>query len=186
MRLFVALDLDPAVRDRLLAVAAGEPLSGQGVKWVRPEALHVTLRFLGAVDPARISAVTRAMREATFGRCSFAVTMRGLGCFPSRRAPRVFWAGMDRCAPLGELVAVLEAELRKAGFAPDDRPFRPHVTLARIRRPGVRPQGDWDRDRPDFGTQTVEEITLYESRHEARHPTYIPIHRTRLEGSGDS
>jgi len=111
-------------------------LSGD-VAWVKPGNLHLTVKFLGDVAQDRIGAVVTALDAAALGLPVFDAALRGLGAFPSITRPRVIWAGMTEGAgAMVELAGRVEEALAAVGFARDARPFSPHVTLGRVRRPG--------------------------------------------------
>jgi 2'-5' RNA ligase len=106
------------------------------VKWVAPDLLHITVRFLGGVAEARLPQVEQAAEAAASQSQSFSVRLAGLGAFPHARAPRVIWAGLEAGPGLDALVTLagrVEAELRARGFPPEERAFSPHITLARTR-----------------------------------------------------
>jgi len=139
-RLFVAAPLADAARDAIRAVVepirAQEP-EGRGVRWVRLDGLHVTLRFLGPTEDDRLAALEAAVREAARGAVPFDITIGGAGVFPPVGRPRALWLGIrDGAERLAELAARLNECLVAAGWPGDDRPFRAHLTLARA--DGVR------------------------------------------------
>lgn len=128
MRLFVAVTPPAAaVRDLVQALSAeldGEP----GPRWVRPEVWHLTLAFLGEVEECRLDQLTTRLARAAHRHESFTLAINGAGCF----GDRVLWAGLtgDRCA-LVSLAATVVAAARRSGIVLEDRPYRPHLTLAR-------------------------------------------------------
>lgn len=127
MRLFVAIDLPEDVKQTVATLCRG--LSG--VRWLPPEQLHLTLRFIGEVDDAVIAAIHRELVKIT--RPPFPLTLNGVGCFPSPRRPRVLWVGLNGGEPLMQLQHEVETAVVAAGLPPDERPFSPHITLARLR-----------------------------------------------------
>ncbi len=105
-----------------------------------PGNLHLTLKFLGAVPETRIDSVAGALGEASLRARPFEARIRGLGAFPSADRPRVVWAGVeDGASEMIELARCVDAALAALGFPRDERPFSPHVTLGRVRRPGRDP-----------------------------------------------
>ena len=111
------------------------------VSWVAPENLHVTVKFLGNVDEARVQSVIDALRTAVRGHAPFDLEVGGLGAFPSATRARVLWAGLiGGTTPLGALAASVEDALAQLGFPREDRPFSPHITLARVREPRRSPE----------------------------------------------
>ena len=133
-RLFIAVELTPAARryteESLSIFKEGLP---SGVRWVRPEGVHLTLKFLGNVSNDAIPTIESGMRRAAEGICPFTVRVQGAGCFPSSRRPRVLWLGLQ-----GELESLLTAQsrledsLEVLGVDRESRRFRPHLTLGRV------------------------------------------------------
>lgn len=147
-------------------------------RWVEPDSLHLTLRFLGNVEPEALERVRAEL--ASVRAAPFPMALDGRGTFGPRAAPRVVWlgvsAGLDACTALAKQV---EAACQRAGLEPEDRPFRAHVTLARARREGDRlpPLPD----PPALAPWTVEDFVLYESRLHQQ-PRYVPLARYALLG----
>jgi 2'-5' RNA ligase len=132
--LFVAAPVPAPARDRVAALVASlpEPPDGRPVRWVRFDALHLTLRFLGPTLDERIAAVEAAMAAAAAGEPSFRVALGGAGAFPSTRRPRAIWLGVGAgVESLTRIARRLEDALVDAGWTRDARPFRPHLTVAR-------------------------------------------------------
>jgi 2'-5' RNA ligase len=134
-RLFVAVPLPSgsimACRTLVEQVRSG-PL-GRVPRWVHLDNLHLTVRFLGDTPPDLVPDVALAVRDALAGRRSFDVELAGAGLFPGPRKPRTLWLGMERGAEeLGALADALDAPLTPLGWPPDERPYRPHLTIARL------------------------------------------------------
>jgi len=141
VRLFVALPLPEELQDRLAAL--GEPLPG--VRWLPAENLHVTLRFIGKVEGHQAREIDAEL--ARVESPAFPVTVRGIECHGNGGRARMLWAGIEANAALGALHGRIEAALRRAGFPPEGRKFRPHVTVARIKsNPGARLQSFLSRN----------------------------------------
>ncbi len=144
IRTFIAIELNDAHRRALAEVQAQlkrDP-AARNVRWVAPESIHVTLKFLGGVDAGKIPAVERAVAEACSGFSPFTLTMGGLGAFPNAKRPRVLWVGIGGAVETVEQLAdKIEAACNALGFAREDRPFSPHLTLGRVKRE-ARPS-DW-------------------------------------------
>jgi len=137
-RLFVAVPLADDVRravGQLMEDVAGAPIEERAVgqpRWVRVDGLHLTLRFLGATPDVRQQELAAAIRAAAEGVAAFQVTLRGGGAFPNPARPRVLWVGIaEGAAELASLADRVNAEVNRLGWTPDDRPFAPHLTLAR-------------------------------------------------------
>lgn len=138
MRLFFAVLLDDQTRRHVALVqeAMKRSLAGQRIAWVREENLHLTLRFLGEQDEQGARRAMEVAQSVAQGHSPFRFTVRGAGVFPDPRHARVLWVGVEEPAePLYQLARRLEGELRQKGFPPEDKPFRSHITLARIKVP---------------------------------------------------
>jgi len=141
LRLFWALEIGAAARARAARVAAAlrDQPGDDGVRWVREESLHVTLRFLGATDPARVADLEREVGLATRGITPFSVSLAGAVLFPSPRRARVVALELAPEAELGALAERVERGAVAAGFPAEARGFRPHLTIGRARdRRGIR------------------------------------------------
>lgn len=125
IRLFVALPLPPALSDHLAALAHGLP----GARWVEPERMHLTLRFIGEVNGAQADDIADALD--TIHMPDFDLELRGLGTFTEKRGPAVLWAGVRPNEALARLRGKVENALVRVGLPPERRKFHPHVTLAR-------------------------------------------------------
>ena len=174
MRCFVAIDLPPAVRaaledecERLRAVAPRAD-----VRWVRVAGMHLTLKFLGEVPEEMLAGIRNALSAAAAATPPMVLACTGLGVFPGSSKPRVVWAGItEGLQDLGRLAAAVERAVEPFGFAPERRPFRGHVTLARVRSPrGVRPlaRAVEVAGCAPFGSWSASHVVLYRSR---LHPT---------------
>jgi 2'-5' RNA ligase len=188
VRLFVAVELGAAVVDAAMEVVGelrrrGSRLAPRArVTWQAAERLHVTLVFIGRVDPARAAEILDAL-QPPFEGPPFQMRVTGLGVFAGRGAPRVLWAGIgDGRERLVQLQRDVAARLIRVGVAIDAGPFHPHVTLARVREPaGLRVRAWLDgMDAVDLGVAPVEAITLFESRPSPRGSTYVVLGRTRV------
>lgn len=171
MRLFVALEIPAEVRDAFAALiqelrAADSSFSKNRARWVRPETLHVTLKFIGHVDTARLDAIRPALADVR-SESPVALRFRGLGFFPNDRRPRVFWAGIEGSSNLAPLASEIDARLKKLGIAGETREFAPHLTLARFDPPGISDglsavaQENMARE---FGATRTGEFHLFESK----------------------
>jgi len=178
MRLFIALDIDDAIRERITRFADGVRGFAPDARWVRPESLHVTLKFIGeqpepAVDQIKheLGMIRADAAEIQFCRYGF---------FPTAKSPRVFWVGMEPGPQLAALATAIDDKLSSLGIPKEDRAFSPHLTLAR----GVSGSGSprWRKGdgpnrifshlqeklsalaSPEFGTMTAREFFLYQSQ----------------------
>lgn len=188
VRSFVALLLPDAVRARLARGVAALRSQAPELAWVRADNLHLTLRFLGAVDAAAVEVACRAVQTAAAGIPSFRMGLEGLGAFPTPRAARVVWAGVGTGrATVVALQAALERELVAQGIPPDGRPFHPHVTLARARdRRGARDLEAVLGAGPRFGECPVGAIHLMRSDLTAGGARYAILAEAALSGLGSA
>jgi 2'-5' RNA ligase len=171
VRLFVALEIPTEVREDFAALinelrAADSSFSKNRARWVRPENLHVTLKFIGHVDTGKLDAIRAALGEVRADG-PVALRFRGLGFFPNGRRPRVFWAGMEASPNLAALATEIDLRLKKVGIAGEAREFEPHLTLARFDPPGISDglseiaQQNVARE---FGAARTGEFHLFESK----------------------
>lgn len=142
--MFVALGISSEVRENLAAWIQElrkmePPPTGNRARWVKPENLHITLKFIGEVPAEKGDAIRAALSEVRSNQ-HLEVRFRGLGFFPGEKYPRVLWAGMEPSSNLAPLAAEIEARLGKLGIAAEKRQFTPHLTLARFEPPGISDQ----------------------------------------------
>lgn len=126
-RLFVSIDLPPAVKRELAEICLGLP----GARWVADEQIHLTLRFIGEVDAGVFQGIREGLAEIRGS--AFALRLVGIGFFPPRRQPHVLWAGVEPVEPVVALRNRVESLLVRLGIDPEGRKFSPHVTMARLR-----------------------------------------------------
>jgi 2'-5' RNA ligase len=166
VRLFVALEIPTAVQDNFAAMIHElRPLAPQ-FKWVRAESLHITLKFIGEASTENLGAIRNALSAV---RCkqNIELCFRGLGFFPNEKRRSVFWAGMEASGNLEELAGDIDRMLEQVGIPRELRPFKPHLTLARIKpqripkKFGVAVQQNATRE---FGTLNTREFHLIESK----------------------
>ena len=133
MRLFAAVNLSAELRQALRAAAAPLRDAGLPVKWVDPDGVHLTLKFLGDVAADRLPELSEALDRACAGMRGFDVALGGFGAFPSAAHARVIWLGCEAAPPLELLQHAVEREYATLGFPVEGRPFRPHLSLGRAR-----------------------------------------------------
>lgn len=133
MRLFIALSLPAAERERLYTAALPLREAALPVRWVDPDSLHLTLKFLGEVRPEHVDEVREALLEVTAKQSPFSVPLGGFGALPTLRRPRIVWARAEPVPELRFLKHDLEWGLAELGFEREDRAFHPHITLGRAR-----------------------------------------------------
>ena len=184
VRCFVAIELPDPVRRRLGDLQERLARQCRGVRWVRPDAIHVTLKFLGDVPDAQLAPVSEAVSDVASQCMPFEFEVRSAGCFPPQRSARVVWAGVENTTEaLATCQDLCENAFVELGFARESRSFSPHLTLGRVKDP--RSAGDLRKrvaELGDFdgGTVIVSELILFESRLSKQGAQYVPVHRAAL------
>jgi 2'-5' RNA ligase len=189
LRTFIAVETGKAIRDRCVALQEGLAQAAEGVKWVEPENLHVTLLFLGEVEDRTVPTLCRAVAEVCAGHGRFRLSIEGVGCFPNPRRPRVVWVGVG--AGGGELIALheaLEPPLLALGcYRREERRYTPHITLGRVRGEGstaalaaaLAHKAQWQA-----GITEVREVRVLSSELTPKGPIYTILSRAKLGGGG--
>ncbi len=188
MRLFVALDLPDDVREALRDLIARLKPVCTSARWVRPEGMHVTLKFIGhaiADGDAEKLAATRAALAAVRSSEPVEIRYRGVGFFSDARRPRVIWCGVEASANLAQLAADIERGLEPLGIPAEKHPFVPHLTLARFKSPekidALAPSAaEWASR--DFGSAHETEFHLFESILKSGGSEYRKIESYRFAG----
>ncbi len=169
MRLFVALDLPDEVRRAIGELIAELRPKCRDARWVRPESMHLTLKFIGHAvkdDDAKKLAAVRAALEAVHSNRPVEMQFRGVGFFPNARRPRVVWCGVEASENLAEIAAGIERALEPLGIPREGRAFVPHMTLARLDTPHAVPElarAAEELQSRDFGAARETEFVLFES-----------------------
>lgn len=160
MRLFVALDVSAEIREQLVTFMAKSKQGAPGIRFVRPEGLHITLKFLGRTPACEIDEITSALDRICHP--VFRLSVAETGFFPDRKRPRIFWAGIkDAGGSAVRLAANIGHACTLVGFAPEANSWRPHITLARLGRKSSSFTAT--SQSPSFGMMMVTEFHLYES-----------------------
>ena len=165
MRLFVALDIPDAVRRALRELIARLKPECPDARWVRPEGMHLTLKFLGETDGAKLDSIKAALSPIHSDR-PVDLDFRGLGFFPHEFHPRVIWCGVKGSSNLAILAASVDAALQPLGFSRESREFSPHLTLARFdshKGLDTLVRAANNLKSYDFGSARQSEFYLYQS-----------------------
>lgn len=184
MRTFAAVELAGSVKEAVEAL--NRRLRGYGAQasWVRPENMHLTLRFFGDVAEEQVVRLADKISEGSKGIAPFSLCVRGIGAFPNVRRPSVLWAGVDPTeGGLSLLHTAAENAARAIGLPPDDKAFHPHVTLARIRDARTaRPLMEAVEGEAGFdaGAFDVRGMTLFSSELTPRGPIYRVVREFAL------
>lgn len=196
MRIFVGVDLQEAIRDKMATFLAGVSGFAPEARWVRAESLHVTLKFIGEQKPEQVEAIQQRLR--TISGSEVEIRFAGYGFFPSPRAPRVFWIGIQAGPALAQLAAAVDSATAELGVPREERDYSPHLTLARAgRRSGDPKWRKGDGPNPvfgvlqkrlaqmgeiEFGTMTANKFILYQSQLSPAGSKYVKLERFALRG----
>ncbi len=178
MRLFIALDLLDAIRDRITLFIEGVSGFVPDARWAKPESLHVTLKFIGEQPEATVESIKQAL--STIESSAPEIHFRGYGFFPTAKSARVFWIGMEATAQLTALASAIHDKMPALGVSKETRSFSPHLTLARSAGGSGSPRRN-EKDAPnrifqrlqeklsalptpEFGTMTPRSFFLYQSQ----------------------
>ncbi len=194
MRLFVALDIDDAIRQRLSVFLDGVRGFAPDANWARPENLHITLKFIGEQARERLDAIRASLASLPTAVALIEISFRNYGFFPTAKSTRVFWVGIEAGEPLAALAKSVDVALSRVDIPEETRAFSSHLTLARSgsgrpqRTHGDRPNKKFQRLQEklaampplDFGTMTTREFFLYESKLSPAGARYSKLERFRF------
>ncbi len=185
MRIFFALDIPAEIRNRMTDYMERARRYAPGARWARVEGLHVTLKFVGEVQEAKITEMKAAL--ASVKAAPFDVTFKDVGFFPNERSPRVFWIGVHAGDALAQLAANIDQALAAVGIDREEKPYRPHLTLARA---SSAQDGRQELKQlsllmeketaPQFGTMTAREFWMYQSQPQKGGSKYVKLERWGL------
>lgn len=181
MRCFIAIELPEGIRDRLADLQTQLANLGRAVRWTKPGSIHLTLKFLGEVPDQQIADVCTTAKRIAVAIPEFDLEITGVGCFPPRGPVRIVWAGIPQSpAPLLACQKECEAGFGSLGFAPENRPYSPHLTIGRVNDPLAGPRiREALRQFTDFtaGSFTAEELIVFQSDLRPSGPIYTPLAR---------
>ena len=184
MRSFIAIELPEAVHRRLAALQERLRPQARGISWTRPEQIHLTLKFLGEVPDADVPRAVETARNVARQHGPFDLTVAGAGCFPPHGPARILWVGIP--SPPADLLTCqknLQKSFAAIGFTPENRPFHPHLTLARVKDPRAGQDARATVERAaDFhaGSFRAAELVFFQSVLQRTGPVYTPMARLPL------
>jgi 2'-5' RNA ligase len=182
VRLFIGVDFPQALMESVCEVQRVLRPHDSALRWVRPESIHLTLKFLGTVEAERSLSVDAALKRVQAP--AFKVSVSGVGFFPNVRAPRLLWAGV-RSESLERLAHSIDGQMAAAGFPAETRKFTPHLTLARCRGGRAMPRDVVRAAQQftdfEFGSYTVECFYLYESLLDGSGEIHKRLHQYDLD-----
>ncbi|MGE5586825.1 MAG: RNA 2',3'-cyclic phosphodiesterase [Clostridia bacterium] len=178
IRCFIAVFLDPALRPQVVALQRHLAQSGADVKWVEPENLHFTIKFLGDVEESRLAGLAASLRACVGEVNPFELSLGAAGAFPRLQDPRVIWVGVEAGRqPFVTLASMVEEAMKAEGFKREGKGISPHLTVGRARS-GRNLHALADRlasSAPLEGTMKVDKIQLVASELTSRGPIYNPV-----------
>lgn len=183
IRAFIAIDLHSDVQQKLGDVIRRlKPLTGDTVRWVPENNIHITLKFLGDTSPSNLEILKKIITSEAARYVPMELTLTALGAFPNLRRPRVIWVGVEAPPALAAITRGIEAETLRLGYAAEDRPFSPHLTLGRLSHNAspddIRKIGELLVRFPTTldAAVTVKTVTLFRSDLLPGGAVYTPIH----------
>ncbi|HEY7404064.1 MAG TPA: RNA 2',3'-cyclic phosphodiesterase [Candidatus Angelobacter sp.] len=180
MRIFIALDIPAEIRKRMNEYMERARSYAPDARWAHVEGLHVTLKFVGEASDALVQQIKTAL--GAIKATPFPVKFESVGFFPNPKGARVFWIGVDGGDPLARLAATVDAATEKLGVAREEKPYHPHLTLARASSHPLRELAPLlNGPPPQFGTMTAQEFFLYQSQPQKGGSKYTRLERFRLE-----
>lgn len=192
MRVFVALDLTPEARKEIEKLLKNLAKKYWKVKWEKSEKVHITLAFFAHLDEEKLALLKEVCQKIAENLTAFALSFKGLGCFPDFDWPRIIWLGLKGdLKSLAGLEQKLRERLKESGFETEKRPFHPHITLGRIKRARGRERREIGRQikglrKLDFKSQwLVDKLVIYESKCLAEGSVYRKIKEFSFERIND-
>ncbi len=182
IRTFVALEIKEELKKSLAAVQQKIGAAAGGIKWVKPDNMHLTLKFLGQTREDKISDISDVLESIAGGLNSFAVAVSGFGAFPNINNPKVIWAGLKADETLFELQKEIETALESLGFIREKRPFSPHLTIGRVRDSSAKKKlkNVFEDIKADIDSFEVKNITFYKSDLMPDGPVYTVLKSIQL------
>jgi RNA 2',3'-cyclic 3'-phosphodiesterase len=184
-RIFIAIKVKPEAKLAGIMTSLRSGLARERITWVDPANIHLTLAFLGNTEEARIRVVEAMLAKECNGFGEFCLTLKGSGVFRSIRDPRVIWVGIENPELVTRLNDKIINGLADNGFKPDNKPFRPHITLGRIKQimnPEVLSKELAKHAGDHVQEVEVKEVILYESILQSTGPVYKPLGSFSLKG----
>ncbi len=185
MRTFIGIRLADGLRSAVVELCDELRRASVRVKWVEPENVHFTLRFLGETDDVAVPAIAESLKNVVSSVPMFSIELCGVGAFPNVKKPRVLWVGIEPAdGPLLELKRAVDGALADHGFSPEEgRPFHPHVTLGRVkdsRVANVLTEPLCRAADTALGVMEVRDVAFIRSTLSPRGPQYTDLYRLQL------
>lgn len=166
MRAFIAIDLEPEIKETLQSLVRDLKTARADIRWVNAEGMHLTLKFLGSIDESQVPRVEEILAGIARHHSPFPLRLERTGAFPGEKSPRVLWVGFAADPELLAVQEEIEHALEAEGCERERRGFTPHLTLGRVKGPDrvAKAMAELEKRRGDsFGAMTVRKIALFES-----------------------
>jgi len=185
IRSFIAIEIPQSLKARIEELQKGLRRTEADVKWVSPQGIHLTLKFLGNIRQEDVERISQAVGPIVSAWEPFEVRIQGMGRFPSSRNPRVIWVGLDQGKEnVHSLQQAIEGKTGELSFPPEGRPFSPHLTLGRVRSPRGRmalAQALEKNKEVEVGTFRVNEVFLFQSELKPTGAVYTKLRDFRMK-----
>lgn len=183
MRTFIAVELPETIKKKIGELQAPLKKTNAFVSWVKPENIHITLKFLGEVPEEKINEVFSATELALKNAGKFKMNLKGTGAFPDSKRPRIIWIGAEKGGEeLSNMAGKLEEEMEKIGYPKENRKFSPHFTMGRVKSPkNIEKLMELVKS-TDFETEDIEvnEVTVMKSQLHPAGAIYTPLKKIAL------
>lgn len=188
MRAFIAIEISDEIKEALGRVEAHLKYAGADVKWVRPENIHLTLKFLGEISEEKTAEVKAVLDLIAGSTVPFEVTIKDVGAFPNIEGPRVIWVDLEKgVAQVIALAGAIDEALAKIGFTKDNRPFSPHLTIGRVRSSHNKSKladkvssTTSNSDLADVSAHQIKSVILFRSTLTPQGPIYTKLHEAQF------
>ncbi len=183
IRSFIAIELGSDLREGIAGIQEKLRSSRADVRWVKPESIHLTLKFLGDIEEGDVDSIADCLKRAADGLSPFTVEIREVGAFPNLRNPRVLWVGVSENSSLSMIQSKIEEEIEGLGFPREGRPFRPHLTVGRVKSPKLKDKLTEVLEKvraQELGALPVEELILFRSELRPAGAVYTKLRTVKL------
>lgn len=185
-RVFIALRIKPGDRLTIAVDKMRKELAGDHIRWVDMNQLHITLAFLGDTEDVKIDRIALLLDEIAEMTEEFSFRVTALGVFRNLKDPRVIWAGIETEEKLDNLYKSIRTGLKDLGIETEERPFKPHLTVGRVK--SIKNSANLAKILEDYHDKHLQnvmvyELILYESILDSSGPTYIPLHKSRMQSA---
>lgn len=185
MRTFIAIEISEDIRSILGQIQSHLKYSGADVKWVAPNNIHLTLKFLGEISENKCEEIKSILDKIGAASKPFEISVKDIGAFPKIEYPRVIWVGLDKGAKeAAALAAEIDEELSKMGFEKESRPFAAHLTIGRVRssknKDALKSKLTAYSLQPTAEDQAVSSVILFQSTLTPKGSIYTKLHESRL------